>query len=424
MKLLFEEEEWNYKLVVVPIILLFTTFVIWASIAEIDEVVRGQGKVIPSGKNKIIQHLEGGIVSKIFIKEGDKVKKGQVLFELKQEFFTADLKTKEIKLKALEAKAIRILNEIDFNKDLNFPQYLINSIPEIIESEKRAFEAETNANMAKIKIAKDQLKQKILKKRELESKKENLEIELRLARENMKILDKMYKRGAISKQKYLKALQQKQSLITKVAQITNTLPVLQREIDEAISKVKNTKNEIKSKLLEKYSKVQIEISALKQIIEASKDRNKRKTVISPVDGIIQKLYVNTIGGIIRPGDKLAEITPNDESLIIEAKIKPSDRAFVYPKQPVKIAITAYDTSKFGLIDGEVLYVSPDSETDPKTGAMYYKVYVKSKTKEFAKGMPILPGMVARINILTGKKTIMQYLIEPIKNVAINALGEK
>jgi len=424
MNRLFEDEQWNYYTSVIPIMIMFVVFIIWASFSELDEVVRGEGKVVPSGQTKIIQHLEGGIVSKILVKEGDLVNKGDTIYELSQAFFTADLKTKEIKLKSLQAKALRIISEVNLEEDLIFPDSLTKTIPKIVENEKEIFLQDTQSNMQKIQIEEDKLKQKMLKQTELQSKLDNLNLELVLAKENMKILDSMYKKKVVSKQKYLKELQQKQTLITKVANIKNSIPIVEQEINEALSKIKSVKAGIKTKLLKEYSKVQVEISTLKEGEKANIDRDKRKAITSPVDGTIQKLYFYTVGGIIKPGDKVAEITPQNDSLIIEARIKTSDRALVYSGQDVKIAITAYDTSKYGLLKGKVLFISSDSTMDPRTSAMYYLVRIKVDLEGFAPNLPILPGMVANVNILTGKKTIMQYIIKPLKDISRNSLTEK
>ena len=424
MNRLFEEEEWNYRYAVVPIMVLVVVFIVWASYFELDEVVRGSGKVIPSGKTKVIQHLEGGIVSHIHLKEGDKIKKGDVIYELSQAFFKADFKTKEIELKALQAKALRLLNESEFATSLTFPKELERSIPDIVQNEQQIFDVDTRTNQQKIAIAEDQLKQKILKYKDLEAKKQNLQLELKLANENMKILDKMYKKQVVSKQKYLKELQEKQALVTKVTDIDTSLPIVQEEINEAMGKVKTVKSEIKSRLLKEFSEVQVKINSLEQRKEADRDRTERQAIISPVDGTVQKLYFHTVGGIIKAGDKVAEVTPINESLLIEAKIKTSDRALVWAGQDVKIAITAYDTSKYGLLEGKVLFVSADSQTDETNKVSYYMVTVKANRQEFAPDLPILPGMVANINILTGKKTIMQYILKPLKDISMNSLGEK
>jgi len=423
MNRLFEDEEWNYSYAVVPIMLMFVAFILWASFSELDEVVRGDGKVVPSGQTKELQHLEGGIISNILVKEGDHVKAGDVIYELTQAFFDADLKTKDIELKSLKAKSMRLQREIDFKDTLSFPSYLEDSIPDIVMNEKLIFDENKRSNIQKIGIAEDQLQQKVLKKRDLESKKESLELELKLSNENMKILDQMYKKQVVSKQEYLKELQLKQSLITKITDIDTNIPIVTEEINEARGKIKAVKSEITSKLLNEYSDVKIKINTLEQMSQANIDRNERQAIISPVDGIVQKLHFYTVGGIIKSGDKVAEITPGEDSLIIEAKIRTSDRALVWAGQDVKIAITAYDTSKYGLLNGKVLFISSDSQTDEATKTSYYLVRIEANG-QFAPDLPILPGMVANVNILTGKKTIMEYILKPLKDISMNSLTEK
>jgi len=425
MTRLFDDEEWNYNFAVIPIMVMFTIFIVWASLSELDEVVRGDGKVVPSGQTKILQHLEGGIIANILVKEGDVVKQGEVIYELTQAFFDADLKTKDIELKSLQAKAIRISRQIEFKESVNFPGYLESSIPDIVNNERQIFDEDQRSNLQKVSIAEDQLQQKILKYKDLESKKESLSLELKLANENMKILDKMYKKQVVSKQEYLKELQLKQSLITKITDIATTLPIVTEEINEAKGKVKAVKSEIKSKYLREYSEVKVKINTLEQMASADIDRNKRQAIVSPVNGTVQKLYFYTVGGIIKSGDKVAEITPANDSLIIEAKIKTSDRALIWAGQDVKIGITAYDTSKYGLLEGKVLFISSDTQTDSADARVsYYLVRIQATREEFAPDMPILPGMVANVNILTGKKTIMEYIIKPLKDISMNSLGEQ
>ena len=424
MNRLFEEDEWNYRYAMIPIMILVVVFVLWASLSELDEVVRGDGKVVPSGQTKVLQHLEGGIISNILVKEGDVVKKGDVLYELSQAFFEADFKTKDIELKSLQAKAIRLNRQIEFKNTLQFPAHLESTIPEITQNERSIFEEELRSNVQKIGIAEDQLKQKILKEKDLEAKRESLSLELKLANENMKILDQMYKKQVVSKQEYLKELQLKQTLITKITDIDTSIPIVREEISEAEGKLKAVKSEIKSKLLREYSEVKVKMNTLEQMSAADRDRTKRQAIISPVDGTVQKLYFYTIGGIVKSGDKIAEITPGDDALVIEAKIKTSDRALIWAGQDVKIGITAYDTSKYGLLNGKVLFISSDTQTDTDTKFSYYLVRIEAERQGFAPDLPILPGMVANVNILTGKKKIMEYIIKPLKDISMNALGEQ
>ena len=420
---LFEETKWNYYVSVVPIMLFFIAFIAWASLSEIDEVVRGSGKVVPSGQTKILQNFEGGIISNIAVKEGDKVSKGDVIYTLSNEFFKADLKAKEIDLLAFEANLTRLKASIDEREEIIFPKESLEKIPDIVENEKRIFNEDLKNRETKISIAEDQLKQKKYKLKEAETKYENLNLELNLAQANMKILESLYRKNAVSKKEYISELSKKQSIVTKLSETRNSIPIIKEEIQEARGKIKTVKSEIRSKHLQKYSSIKAEINKLIERKKANTDRELRKEVVSPVNGIINKLYFYTVGGIVKAGDKMAEITPIEDSLTIEARINTSDRALIWSGQNVSVEITAYDFSKYGLLNAEIISISADSFED-RSGSVFYLVKVKADVNQFAPDLPILPGMVANINILTGKKTILKYIIKPLKNIGKNALVEQ
>ncbi|AXX87331.1 HlyD family type I secretion periplasmic adaptor subunit [Malaciobacter marinus] len=423
MNRLFEEQKWNYYVSVIPIMIFFIIFLIWASFSEVDEVVRGEGKVVPSGQTKVLQNFEGGIISKILLTEGDKVKKGDIIYNLSNAFFKADLKTKEIELLSFEASAIRLKSSIANKKSIEFPQEMKDKIPDIIENEKRIFIEDLDNRIRKIEIEKDKVSQKKLALKEAENKFDNLSLELNLAQSNMSILENLYKKKVVSRKEYLSELSKKQSIVTRLDETRNRLPILKEEIEEAKKRVESVKSQIRSKLLKQYSSLKIEINKLIEKNRANKDRDLRKSVVSPVNGVINKLYFHTIGGIVKPGDKMAEITPIDDTLTIEAKIKTSDRALVWSGQDVSIEITAYDFSKYGLLKGKLVSISPDSFED-RSGNVFYIAKIKANDYEFAPDLPILPGMVANVNILTGKKTIIEYILKPLKNIKRNALSEQ
>lgn len=419
----FEETKWNYYVSVVPIMLFIIAFVLWSFFSEIDEVVRGIGKVVPSSQTKILQNLEGGIISNINVKEGDTVNKGDVIYILSNEFFKADLKSKEIDLLAYEASEIRLKAFINDEKEINFPEKYIQKIPDIVQNERTLFNEDLKSLENKINIAKDQLNQKKLKLNEAETKFDNLNIELNLAQVNMKILEKLYEKKVVSKKDYIFELSKKQSIVTKLSETRNSIPVIKEEIEEAKKRVNEVKSEIKTKYLKQYSTLKAEINKLIEKNKANTDRELRKEVVSPVNGVINKLYFYTVGGIVKAGDKMAEITPLEDALTIEAKIKTSDRAFIWSGQDVSVEITAYDFSKYGLLKGKLISISPDSFED-RNGNVFYIAKIKADVNQFAPDLPILPGMVANINILTGKKTILEYIIKPLKDISKNALSEQ
>lgn len=420
---LFEEKEWNYYTTVIPIMLFFIIFLSWAAFSQIDEAVKGTGKVVPSGQTKIIQNLEGGIISAILVNEGDSVKKGDIIYNLSNAFFSSELITKEIDLLTLQAILIRLESLIENKSIVEYPEELKKRIPDIVENETKIFYEELENNQRKVDIARDQFNQKDYKLRETKIRFNNLNIELNLAIENMKILDELLNKKVASKKEYILELSKKQNIVTQIEEIRNSIPIFQEELEEARKKIASVESENRSKLLNKYSEVKTEISKLVEKNKANVDREERKSVISPVNGIINKLYFYTEGGIVKPGDKIAEITPIEDTLTIEAKIKSSDRAFIWEGQDVSVEITAYDFSRYGLLNGKLISISPDSFED-KNGAIHYIAKIKADVNQFAPDLPILPGMVANVNILTGKKTVLEYIIKPLQDIKKNALREQ
>lgn len=421
MKLHYQEEDWNYRLVIYPMMTFVVLFFIWATFAEIDEVVKGEGRVVPSGQTKILQHFEGGIITDILISEGESVKKGDVLYTLKNDYFMADLKSQELEIMALQARAMRLEALIE-SKNLLFAKEFIQAIGGIVESERQTFEEENANHKRQLGIAQDQLKQKVLRLDELSMKSENLEIEMQLANENMQIQDALLKKNVVSRKNYLVELSKKQTLVTEIQNVRSLIPIVKEEIKEAEKKVKSVNSEMLSKNLKQLSEVKLNIRQIQEKYKASLDRELRKDIVSPVNGVVNKLYFNTVDGIIKPGDNIAEITPVEDKLVIEAKIKTSDRAQIWSNQKVSIEITAYDFSKYGLLEGRVVSISPDS-TEDKLGNRYYILKVKADTLGFDENSQILPGMVAKINILTGKKSVLRYLIKPLKDIAQNSFKE-
>ena len=419
---LFEEKDWNYYTTVIPIMLFFIIFLSWAAFSQIDETIKGTGKVVPSGQTKVIQNLEGGIVSAILVNEGDNVKKGDTIYNLSNAFFSADSITKEIDLLTFQAILIRLDALIENKTVVDFPEELKQKIPEIVENETKIFYEDLENNQRKIEIARDQFNQKDYKLRETKIRFNNLSIELNLAMENMKILDELLNKKVASRKEYIAELSKKQSIVTQIEETRNSIPILQEELEEARKKIASAESENKSKLLSKYTEVKTEINKLVEKNKANADREQRKSVISPVNGIINKLYFYTEGGIVKPGDKLAEITPIEDNLTIEAKIKSSDRAFIWEGQDVSIEITAYDFSRYGLLNGKLISISPDSFED-KNGSIYYIAKINADVNSFGEELPILPGMVANVNILTGKKTVLEYILKPLKDIRKNSLSE-
>ena len=416
---MIDERTWNHKIVTIPIMIFVTAFIVWASLSEVDEMVRGEGRVIPSSQTKIIQHLEGGIIDKIYVKEGQKVRVGEAIYRIKNAKSKGDLVSKKITLDSLLAQKQRLEAEVEF-KELKFDP---NISKDLANSQRAVFKEEMEKFKSELMALEDKLKQNRLQKKQKISKLANLRTELKTENENLSMAKKLYEKGAGSKKQYLMELSKKQSLLTQINDLKNSLPILDQMISESKNKINGFKSEQKSKWLKKLSDVNTKIKKLKEESIAGKEREERKVVTSVVNGIVKKLYFHTIGGVVKPGDRIAEITPIDDKLIIEAKIKSSDRGQIVEGQKASIAITAYSYTKYGMLDGVLKSISPDSFID-KNGKSYYHVKIKANRQTIAKDKPIMPGMVANINIITGKKTVMSYILKPLKDISTNALHEQ
>jgi HlyD family secretion protein/adhesin transport system membrane fusion protein len=395
-------------------------FLVWSVMTEIDEMVRGSGRVVPSSQTKIIQHLEGGIVEKIYHKESDHVKIGDPIYKLSNAFSHSSRKQKEIELLSLKLQKKRLKAQISFAKsfDINDDSTL-NA-----KNEKEIFDVQMMHYKQQKSILQNKLDQSKLERKQKKSQLKNLHSELKIAEENLDILKKLLSKGAASKKQYLADLAKTQNLITRVSEIKNEIPIIDRRIKEAQTTVATHKSQKRSDWLKELSSINLKIDQISQKNIADGDREDRKIVTSPVNGIVKKLYFSTVGGIIKPGDRVAEITPIEDILVVEAKIDSIDRAHIWVDQNVSIEITAYNYAKYGLLKGKLISISPDSFIDNATGSSFYQVKVKADHYEFAKDKLILPGMIANINILTGKKKIMEYLLKPLKDITINALTEK
>lgn len=415
------EKRWNYYITVIPIGLFLLVILLWAGLSNIDEVVRGEGKVIPSGQTKVLQHMEGGIVSKILVKEGDKVVMNQPIYQLEQASFTADLNEKDLEKVALKAKQQR-LESLIYDKNLVFDSEFSQKYPQIVHNEMQIFFSERLNNSERLNGVAQRVEQKKYEIQDLENKLKDLTSELDVANENSSIAEQLMKSGAGSKKEYLMEMSKKQNLITQLNGVKNQIPIARGKLREGLSELGSIRSEIKSKALNELQEVRLKLSQTAQQSEASIDRTNRLLITSPVNGIVNKLYYFTIGGAIKPGEKVAEVTPLEDGFMIDANIRASDRGRIWIGQKANIEITAYDYARYGRIEGELVSISPDSYTNQK-GEILYAVKVRAFKDRLGENLPIMPGMEASVNIITGKRTVLSYILLPVKRLGQNSLLE-
>lgn len=389
-------------------------FVAWASFAEVDEITRGDGKAIPYGQNQIIQNLEGGIIDSILVNEGQKVKTDEVILKINNAKSLSTSKTNEIKFQELEAKRQRLYaeaNELEFNPQPTDDEELNAQIElniKLYNSRMMEFKAKDNSFVEQIEQKKQQY---VEAKANVIALKKSLEY----VSEEIAMTTPMVKEGIKSKVDFLKLQREANEIKNKIEATELSLP----RLDSAISEYKNKRVESKKLFLNTSRKdlneVTAEIYRIKtQQVEFS-DQIERTMVRSPVDGIVQKLYTHTVGGVVKPGEDLIEIVPTSKKLILEIKIKPSDIAFIHPGAKANIKISAYDYAIHGGLEGKVIFISPDTITDKKENT-FYIIHVETEKSYLGSDeypLHIIPGMTANVDIVTGKKTVMQYILKPI-----------
>ena len=411
---MIENSPKKIRMVIIFWAISLSVLVIWMAFASIDEIARGSGEVIPRGDNQLIQNLEGGIVEEILTYEGALVKKGDTLLKIDNQKSLSSYENNQISSYSLEVKILRLRAEAQ-NKELVIPKKLKTKMPQIVENEVSLYDSNILRLKTNKKIVQQQLYQKKQEYQEGLKRFEILKDDLKLIDEEIAIIEPLVKKGIKPQYEFLKLRREKNSIVKEVEGVKLSLPRLNSAIIEIKEKMNNIEYERQIKAKEELNEVLAKYQSTLNTDNALSDQVDRTVVKAPINGIVQKLFVHTVGGVIRPGADLVEIVPTDKSLLIEVKIKPSDIAFIYVGQMAKVKFSAYDFAVFGSLDGKVESISADSIKDEKD-VTYFKVRIKT-TKSYLerkhKKLKIIPGMTVDVDIITGKKTVLDYILKPI-----------
>jgi len=406
-------------------IIFLALAIIWADRAELDEVTRGEGKVIPSRQIQVIQNLEGGIISELLVQEGDIVNIGQPLIKIDDVRFSSSFRESRMRLLALQAKAGRLKAEAA-DKPFEPSDALKKERPEVVRRELELYQSRQQQQSATINILQQQIRQRRQELSELAARKSQLRTNHELANRELELTRPLVAQGAISEVEVLRLERTVNELKGDLDSTTYAIPKAQSKHEEAQRKVEEVKltylNEVRGELNE----VQSEISGLTESNLALADRVRRTIVRSQVKGQVNRLLVNTVGGVIQPGMDLVEVVPIEDSLLVEARIRPSDIGFLHPGQKAVVKFSAYDFAIYGGLEAKLEYISADSLTDEQ-GDPYYLVKVRTKKNYLGDDkdpLAIIPGMMAGVDILTGKKTVLEYLLKPVLRAKEYALRER
>lgn len=407
------------------ILAFFTLFFIWASFAKLDEVTRGDGTVIPSSEVQKISSLEGGIVEEFFFKKGDEVKKGDVLVRLSDIAASSDLGSNEARYLGLLATVTRLQAEVE-GRIPEFPQEVMEGAPQSVTEEMNAYRANKDQIASQTSIMEQQKSQRSQELSELQIRASDIKGQLALIREEKAMVEPLIARGAAPKMELLQLDRQIKEKQTELNGVLSAIPRARSAIGEANARIGEVKSAAKATAQTELSAKLIEMNAIKKGLAGLVDRKTRAEIRSPVNGYIKDLKVYTVGGVVQPGQEFIEIVPKDDQLLVEAKINPKDIAFLYPEQPAVVKITAYDFAIYGGLNGKVVAISPDAVTNEEGDSFYLVQILTAENALKRKGevLPIIPGMIASVDILTGEKTVMEYLLKPFIKTLNNSLNER
>lgn len=397
----------------------------WAWWAELEEVTSGAGLVIPASKIKVVQNLEGGIVSAILTKDGAQVKAGEVLLRIDPTGFGARLNESLGRQAGMRVTLTRLRAESN-GTDPNFSDALIKDWPDLVARELTLYQSRREGLQASLNALNQLVRQRSQEIKELRNEARVVGRSLALAKEELKLMRPAVEQGIVSRVELFRTESRVNDFDGQLSSAKLALPRAQAALAEAQQRMEEREKQFRSDALLERNTIEVELSALTETIGAEQDRVARTDVRSPVDGIVKEIKVTTIGQVVQPGLDLVEIVPLDDTLLIEAEVRPADIAFLRPGQPAVVKLTAYDFTLYGTLEGVLERISADTIEDEQ-GERFYKILVRTQRNflgEESAGNSILPGMVAQVDVITGKKTVLQYITSPLLRVQGQALRER
>ncbi len=425
----------------VGVFVFFVVFLIWAGIATLDEVTHAEGQVVPSSRTQIIQNLEGGILSSVEVHEGQIVEKNDVLARINNEM--AESNVRDMLYKAMENLiSIRRLRASVSETPLTWPDDLkawlergigytltedqMEQGRTLTQVQQETFVVQERQRRSELDVLKAQSEQRRQEVKEQLARKEQLTRSLSLIHQQLNMASSLLAKRSYSRAQYLELQERAVQTQGEINTLEVSIPRAEAAASEAEHRISLRKAELDAALMEEINKRSLELASLRESLSAGSDRVTRTELRSPVRGTIQKIYINTLGGVVKPGEPIMEIVPLDDTLLVEARVRPQDVAFLHPGQKAMVKVSAYDFSIYGGLDGVLEQISADTMED-KRGEFYYQVKVRTPQTAIVyrgESLPIMPGMMTTVDIMTGKKTVLDYLLKPILKAKQNALREK
>jgi len=409
-----------------PIMLLLAALLVWARFAMLEQVAVATGEVVPQGKVKVVQHLEGGIIERIHVAEGSIVHVGDPLVRL-------DLATSGVNRKELVARLDNTLlrrarlQAQSSGAPMLLPAESVARQPSVAEAERQSFAARKRELESSSGALRQLVHQRELEVQELEAKRRSVGTNLGLARERLKMSGSLLAEGLMARMEHLRLQAEVESLEGELQGLGPALPRARAAVAEASQRLQESDDRFRREARDELSETEQTVARVQELLAQATDQGVRADIRSPIDGVVKKLRYNTIGGVVAPGEAIMELVPTGDRLVVAAKLSPTDRGYVNAGQAALVKISSYDFVRYGGLEGTVKQVAPDASTDAKSGAVYFEVIVETERAwlgEQTGTLPITPGMQATVDIRTGTRTVMDYLLEPVFKLRDEAFRER
>ncbi|WP_133405500.1 HlyD family type I secretion periplasmic adaptor subunit [Parashewanella tropica] len=433
-----------HRLIIWSLAAMMFCFLVWSYFSELDQVTTGVGKVIPSSQVQIIQSLDGGILQEMHVREGMLVTKGQALARIDDTRFRSDFAQQEQEELGLKANLIRLQAELDslqvsnldtdWRKQVNimlkpmvFTEDLTQKEPELVARQQEEYTGRLKNLKNQVEILARQIQQRQQEMQELSSKIKTLSTSYQLLTRELELTKPLAEKGIVPEVELLKLERGVNDMQGELAGLRILRPKIKAALDEAILKRREAVFVFAAENRSKINEWQTKLSRITEAQVGAKDKVSKAVITSPVNGTIKTVHINTLGGVVQPGVDIIEIVPSEDQLLIEAKVSPKDIAFIHPGLPAVVKVTAYDFARYGGLNGTVEHISADTTQDEE-GNSFYVIRVRTKdsnlTKQDGTLMPIIPGMLTSVDVITGQRSILEYILNPILRARDSALRER
>lgn len=410
------------RVLIYGICLTVIALIIWAGFASLDEVTRGEGRIIPSSQLQIIQAVDGGVVREIHVKQGDVVEAGDLMFVLDKTRSMASYQESQTQIFALQAKVARLSGLIE-NRSFELDEGISIVIPNIAQREQEHFGQNKRELEERLTVHREQLEQRIKEHEEAEARLVSAQRNLALATREYDATVPLLSSGAVSEIDILRLQREIAQIEGEISQTQARLGGISAAIEESRSRIEEADLSFRNAWRTELSEALTQLRSLEEGSSRLADMVSSTEVRAPMRGIVQRVFYNTIGGVVPASREVAELVPLDDQLLVEARILPADVAFLRPGLDAMVKLSAYDFTIYGGLDATLEFISADTITDERDNT-FFLVRVRTTGSGLDEDLPIIPGMTAQVDILTGKRTVLQYLLKPVLRASANALGER